>query len=236
MMNNLKITICTLILALTGISALAQQSYSNDLFIYEMENRVSYQGKAPKIGVFLTAITNVDETSEILGSLSTAWEHYLHNEPQEPCQQFIVDEKNGYLRYTFDTNLCDDFDDVDSQTIVEMCYWNCADGKHKLIAENIVSMMDGKYHLGQYSGIMFYLYDNDSHRLWTADDEILGAYVEPAIDEANCKTGDVMTLWDETVAVYSLPQQGKDIDVVVYKGNKKNATHLVWDGMRFEQK
>jgi hypothetical protein len=44
-----------------------------------------------------------------------------------------------------------------------------------------------------------------------------------------------MTVPDETIAVYSLPQQGKDINVVVYQGNKKTEARLVWDGMRFKQ-
>ena len=115
--------------------------------------------------------------------------------------------------YQFDAKLCDDFNDVDSQSVIDMCYWNCADGKHKIIAENVVSMIDGKYVNGQYSGIQFYIYDNATRRVWSADEEILGAYV----------------------AVYSLPQQGKDINVVVYQGNKKCETRLVWDGMRFKR-
>jgi len=230
------VMLCVSMLALHGFRALAQQSYPNDIFIYQLPNQVKYQGKAPKIGDFLACITqDEDETSEINGSLSVVWNHYLRNEPQEPCQQFIVDEKNGYLRYTFDAKLCDDFEDLDAQTIVEMCYWNCADGKHKLIAENVISMMDGKYVIGQYSGTMFFLYDNATRKMWAVDDELIGAYVEPVIDEANCQTGKEMTVSGETVAVYSLPQQGKDINVVVYRGNKKTEARIVWDGMRFKQ-
>lgn len=40
-MNKLKITICSLLIALTGISALAQQNYPKNLFVYALENRVS---------------------------------------------------------------------------------------------------------------------------------------------------------------------------------------------------
>ena len=227
---------CVTLVALHGFRAQAQQSYPNEIFVYHLDNKVEYKGKAPKIGDFLAAYLSQEETSEIKGGLSDAWNHYLRNEPQEPCSQFIIDDKNGYLRYTFDTKLCDDFEDLDSQTIIEMCYWNCADGKHKLIAENVVSMDEGKYLIGQYSGTMFYIYDNATRQLWSVDDEWLGAYVEPVIDESNCQTtGEDMTVFDETVAVYSLPQQGKDINVVIYRGNKKIETRLVWDGMRFKQ-
>ena len=238
-MNKRIITIvmmCVTMVALHGFRAQAQKSYPKDILVYQLENKVKYQGKAPKIGDFLTAYITQDETSEIMGSLSVAWNHYLRNEPQEPCCQFIVDDKNGYLRYTFDAKQCDDFEDMDAQTIVEMCYWNCADGKHKLIAENVISMMDGKYMIGQYSGTMFYIYDNATRQIWSVDDEWLGAYVKPVIDEANCQTTvKEMTVPDETIAVYSLPQQGKDINVVVYQGNKKTEARLVWDGMRFKQ-
>ena len=220
---------------MVGISAFAQQSYPDSIFAYQLENRVTYKGNAPKISDILTAYLNVEETDEVLGSMSDAWNHYLRQEPQEPCTQFMIDEKNGYLRYTFDTRLCDDFDDLDSQTFVEMCYWNCSDGKHKLIAENCVSMMDSKYMIGQYSGISFFLYDNASHKMWTVAEEDLGAYVEGLIDESNCETGEEMTSDGQTVVVYNLPQQGKDITVEIYRGNKRTVTRLVWDGMYFKR-
>ena len=234
MMKKL-IIMCALMLSMNSVVAFAQQAYTADVFCYQLSKKVTYKGKAPKIGDFLTAILDVDETSEIIGTLNDVWERYQRNEPLPPCHQFMLDEKNGYLRFTFDTRLCDDFNDVDSQSVIDMCYWNCADGKHKIIAENVVSMIDGKYVNGQYSGVQFYIYDNATRRVWSADEEILGAYVEPSIDESKCVTGDDMTVWDETVTVYYLPQQGKDINVVVYHGNKKCETRLVWDGMRFKR-
>ena len=236
MMNKLKITISTLILVLTGISALAQQNYPKNLFVYALENRVSYQGKAPKISDFITAFLDVEETDEMMGNVRSAWEHYLRHEPQNPCVQLMVDEKNGYLRYTFDARLCEDFEDLDALTLFEMCYWNCADGKHKLIAVNVVSMMDGKYIVGQYSGINYYLYDNATRQIWIVSAEDLNAEIEPAIDEANYETGELMTMNDETVVVCKLPQQGKDINVDIYHGNRKTSTGLLWDGMRFKRR
>ena len=45
-----------------------------------------------------------------------------------------------------------------------------------------------------------------------------------------------MTNYDETVVVYHLPQQGKDITVDIYRGSlKKTGIRLVWDGMYFKR-
>lgn len=236
-MKRKLIIACTLMLSLNCISAFAQQSYPPDIFIYELDCCVSYTGKAPKITDFLVAFLNQDETSEVLASLNIAWNHYVLGEPQEPCVQFMVDEKNGYLRYTFNSKLCNDFDDLDELFYYELCYWNCSDGKHKIIAENIVSLENDMYYSGQYSGTMFHIYDNATHKLYSADDEMLGAYVEPQIDKSNSETGKQMTKYDETIAVYHLPQQGKDITVDIYHGTtQKTGIRLVWDGMRFHQK
>lgn len=230
--------ICTLMLSLGSISVLAQQSYPDEAFIYELDSVVTYTGNAPKITDFLVAFLNQDETSEVLGSLYNAWQHYLLGEPQEPCIQFMIDEKNGYLRYTYNSEWCSDYDDYDFNELFyyEMCYWNCSDGKHKIIADNIVSLTDGMYYSGQYSGTMFYIYDNATHKLYSADDELLGSSVQPIIDETDCETGEPMTKYDETIAVYHLPQQGKDITVDLYHGTKKKTgIRLVWDGMRFHR-
>ena len=144
-MKKVIAIIFTALLSLSSISAYGQKSYPKDMFIYELEPVVTYKGKAPKITNFLEAFLAQDETSEVLWNLSQCWEHYLQGEPQEPCSQFTVDEKNGYIRYTFDSSLCDDYDDVNDYFYHEMCYWNCSDGKHKIIAENDVSMMDGLF-------------------------------------------------------------------------------------------
>ena len=213
----------------------AQQGYPEEMFGYELENLVTYKGKAPKIGDFINTFLEIDETSEIKGFLADCWEHYLRHEPQDPCCQFLIDEKNGYLRCSYDSKLCEDSIDDRVEYFYEICYWNCADGKHKVIAHNFVDQLDGKYYLGQYDGIWFYIYDNDSHKLYDVNNEDMGAEVLPVIDESDFETGEQMTLYDETVVVHRLPQQGKDIDVEIYSGNRKSVCRLVWDGMRFHR-
>ena len=153
--------------------------------------------------------------------------------PREIKSPKIGDFVNAFLSL----DLCDDFndDDVFSKSTYEMCYWNCADGKHKLIAENFVGTLDGKYIIGQYDGISFFLYDNATHEIYPVSAEDIGAYVDPVIDESNFETGEQMTMYDETVVVHRLPKQGKDIEVEIYSGTRKTVTRLVWDGMRFKQ-
>ena len=98
MMKKL-IIMCALMLSMNSVVAFAQQAYTADVFCYQLSKKVTYKGKAPKIGDFLTAILDVDETSEIIGTLNDVWERYQRNEPLPPCHQFMLDEKNGYLRF-----------------------------------------------------------------------------------------------------------------------------------------
>lgn len=237
-MKKIHITLFAVMLSTIFGSAVAQQSYPKDFFEYELECSVPREVKTPKIGDFVNAFLSLDETSEILGTLQTVWNHYLRHEPQESGYQFTIDEKNGYVQYTFNSQLSEDFKDYDfvTKSIHEMCYWNCADGKHKLIAENYVGTLDDKYLLGQYDGISFFLYDIASHKIYPVSTEDIGAYVDAMIDESNFETGEQMTMYDETVVVHRLPQQGKDIEVEIYSGNRKTVTRLLWDGMRFQRK
>ena len=236
-MKKINVTLFAVVLSTIFSSAVAQQSYPKDLFEYALECSVPREVKSPKIGDFVNVFLSLDETSEILGTLQTVWNHYLRHEPQEPCYQFTIDEKNGFVQYTFNSQLCDGFydDDVVSKSTYEMCYWNCADGKHKLIAENFVGTIDDKYLIGQYDGIGFFLYDNATHEIYPVSAEDIGAYVDPVINESNFETGEQMTMYDETVKVHRLPKQGKDIEVEIYSGTRKTVTRLVWDGMRFKQ-
>ena len=225
-------------MCMVALCGYAQKSYPKDVLTpVESEiTKVKFKGAAPGICDFITTLNNQEEGMFMdSGNVIDSWNHYLNNEKQEPGADIIVDKKNGYVCQSFYFSYEINGETREEKATCEMCYWNCADGKHKLIAENVISMMDGKYVIGQYSGTMFFLYDNATRKMWAVDDELIGAYVEPVIDEANCQTGKEMTVSGETVAVYSLPQQGKDINVVVYRGNKKTEARLVWDGMRFKQ-
>lgn len=55
---------------------------------------------------------------------------------QEEGVTLTVDQKNGFVLYE---SRQDEY-----LTRIELCYWNEADKKHKLIAYNVACFMDGK--------------------------------------------------------------------------------------------
>ena len=95
-----------------------------------------------------------------------------------------------------------------------MCYWNEADGKHKLFACSRWSFENGKAVLGQYDGLSFYRYDNATKKM------------------ARCNTpGFDVEYLDKA---YALPRTGKDITVTTWdKNGKKTQKTLKWNGHGF---
>lgn len=70
-MKKINITLCAVMLSAIFSSAVAQQSYPKDFFVYELECSVPREVKTPKIGDFVNAFLSLDETSEILGTFRT---------------------------------------------------------------------------------------------------------------------------------------------------------------------
>ena len=178
--------------------------------------RVSYQGAKPTIKDFakayITSLLNPeDEEPEGDGlymyeSIQKAMECQEKGQPLEKNKTLTIDLKNGFLMY-------EQKDDYYVYRI-EMCYWNEADGKHKLFADNRWSFEDGKAILGQYDGLSFYRYDNASKKM------------------ARCNTpGFDVEYLDKS---YALPRTGKDITVTQWdKNGKKTEKTLKWNGHGF---
>ena len=51
-----------------------------------------------------------------------------------------------------------------------MCYWNEADGKHKLFAYNVGCYQNGTYSPGQFDGLTFYRYNNATKQMTPCGD------------------------------------------------------------------
>jgi hypothetical protein len=178
--------------------------------------RVNYQGAKPTIKDFakayITSLLNPeDEEPEGDGlymyeSIQKAMECQEKGQPLEKNKTLTIDLKNGFLMY-------EQKDDYYVYRI-EMCYWNEADGKHKLFADNRWSFEDGKAILGQYDGLSFYRYDNASKKM------------------ARCNTpGFDVEYLDKS---YALPRTGKDITVTQWdKNGKKTEKTLKWNGHGF---
>ena len=174
---------------------------------------VKYSGARPNINDFVNAIFTMEDLGESLGNMAVNWELYRQNKPLHEGATILTDVPNGYVR--FDQRY-EDTDDH-SHGYIEMCYWNCADNKHKLVAINDGYEQNGKPIMTQYSGLMFYRYDNDSHRLSYVSAYDLGVRVE---------TSDVVT--------YELPRKGKDIRAVIASNHPVNIV-MKWNGTKFNQ-
>jgi hypothetical protein len=241
-----------LLLLLSFSVAFAQEPYSQEALVESEYGRLSTNQKV-NIIAFVTAMEDEEEHPEFLGDFYDAWQNYLHGRKLKNNEVLIVDVKNGYMHYE------QDYADVDGpgwKGIKEECYWNCSDGKHKLICENVMFLHNGKPSEGQYDGIQFVLYDNATrqlNRIW--DKQIIGIddtwgydsnySTDPHTNTAKVKdwlTGEPKTItleefnkWldEKPTFEYHLPRQGKNIELIIHTAQGKINRQLVWDGLKF---
>lgn len=176
--------------------------------------RVRYQGAKPTITdlawAFCDYMDNLEETGDRpSNAIMSAMIQQRKGIPQEEGETFIIDEKNGYILY----------ERVDDSYVnrMEMCYWNEADGKHKLFAfNNLATLMDGRPACTETSGLYFYRYNNATKKM---------VYCDPPGFEVDYS------------ATYALPRTGKHIVVTKWdeNGNKIKETTLKWNGRRFSK-
>ena len=178
--------------------------------------RVNYQGTKPTIKDFakayITSLLNPeDEEPEGDGlymyeSIQKAMVCQEKGQPLEKNKALTIDLKNGFLVY----------EQKDEYYVyrTEMCYWNEADGKHKLFACSRWSFENGKLSMGQYDHLSFYRYDNATKKM----------------SRCNTPGFDVEYLNKS----YALPRTGKDIIVTTWEDNgKKTQKTLKWNGHGF---
>jgi hypothetical protein len=177
---------------------------------------VSFKGTSPNIKDFVAALlSQEDETDESLNGMRKAWEFYKNGMKQMPGDDLIVDVQNGYVGYeSTDTD-----DDNTYRLVIECCYWNYADKKHKLVALSNDLFMNGKAIAGQYTGITFYKYDNATRKMKVVYGSEVGLGFEAP---------------DGTEATsHVLPRQGKTIVFSYYTPSGKRDLRLTWNGSRF---
>lgn len=201
------------IYALTGIQAHNNRGFETCPLEQILTGvTVKFNGSQPTIKDFMNAILSQEDIGEVLGKVSQSWELYCNGMNMLEGQSFIVDVDNGYIGFT------EDFSDQE-RLYVEFCYWNYADGKHKLVAENVVNIVDGKPVAGQYSGISYLMYDNDTRKMTYVDADSLGIDME-------IPTGEYSSLcW--------LPRTGKTIVYEFYIPAGKITKRYTWNGSRF---
>ena len=177
--------------------------------------RVNYQGAKPNIKDFACAylaslFVDVEECDlEGLGLYADLQESIKRQDkglPLEDNTTLTIDLKNGFLVYERKQD--------EYLMRIEMCYWNEADGKHKLFADSRWSFENGKPILGQYDELCFCRYDNATKMM------------------SRCNTpGFDVEYFDKS---YALPRTGKDITVTTWdKNGKKTQKTLKWNGHGF---
>ena len=184
--------------------------------------RVNYKGAKPTISDFAWAylsdyVYNEDDDvlDEARNAAKYAWIQHRKGLPQDEGDKLTVDEKNGYAVYESRS----EYEGVEDLVRIEMCYWNEADGKHKLFAYNVACFRNGKYSPGQFDGLSFYRYDNATKKMTSIDAP--GFEVQYGTD-------------DGAYVTYALPRTGKDIIYSEWDENgKKKQKTLKWNGRRF---
>ncbi|QFQ12257.1 hypothetical protein C7Y71_004050 [Pseudoprevotella muciniphila] len=181
--------------------------------------KVNYQGAKPTISDFATAYLKAyvyDENEDVLDEsrsyMKSVWMQHLKGERLEATEKLTVDKANGFISL-------ESYDDND-MLLVEMCYWNESDGRHKLFAYNVRYFRNGKYSPGQFDGLTFYRYDNATKTMKYCD--------APGFKE-------VYGTDDGALVSYSLPRAGKNIvQKIWYESGTKEKT-LRWNGRKFSK-
>ncbi len=203
----------------------AQEAYPAEMFSAEMACPVTYTGARPTISDFVTAYFSSDDGyPEILGDCMLAWNAYKQGKKLAKGSAILLDTKNGYMRYTQNLRKAYGTDWSDKDVYhMDMCYWNCADNRHKVFAVALYGMEHGKYVDGQYGGMTLFIYDNDTRNMYQVSTDDMGINFD-------------YTPQGETypVHVVKLPRTGKDIIHEIYYGSNKTVRKHIWDGMRFK--
>lgn len=174
--------------------------------------RVKFQGPKPTVTDFAWTLcnwyANLEETGDKPSNIILqALKQQRKGLPLEEGAILDIDEKNGYLLYEQRYN--------NVVIRMEMCYWNEADGRHKLFAFNdLASTHDGRLIVTETSGITFWRYNNKTKRMTYCD--------PPGFDV-------------DFSSMYALPRIGKDIVVTAMNddGTVKSVQTLKWNGRKF---
>ena len=173
--------------------------------------RVDFKGANPNVKDFVSALLSGEDLGESLNGMKMSWDLYRNGMKLMPGDSFIVDVQNGYVGYVSE--------DEENRQVIECCYWNYADKKHKLVAFSNDLFLDGRATAGQYTGIDFYIYDNASHTMKLAYAQDLGiAFDAPPGSHATS---------------HSLPRLGKTIVYTFHTPSGRIEKRLTWNGSKF---
>ena len=173
--------------------------------------RVSCEGENPGIsdfaGSYLAYMIDTDDDCMegviLYRNLHQAMKRQAKGLTLADGETLTIDSPNGYLIY--------EKNEDGYLNRLEMCFWNEADGKHKLFVFNhMLTLVDGK----QFDGLSFYRYDNAT--------KMMAPFYMRGLD---VRSG---------TRTYTLPRTGKDIVVTIWNDNGTTSQEtLKWDGHGF---
>lgn len=219
-MNILKINFLIIAILICGFSVSAQNPYPGENETDRFTWSVKFSGEKPSLKDFVQSYleecgSGDQELNEIAEALAPVWEKYLKNKPQDKHETLIVDTKNGYLRYEGVYT----HDNVKEKDVIEMCYWNCSDNKHKLFAISYSNFQNDKPFNTEVTGLSFDIYNNAKRKMTSYYGSELGIELES----------------DDTI-VYSLPRVGKTLVATIYKKSGQEKVEFEWNGLKFNKK
>ena len=172
---------------------------------------VEYRGAKPTISDFVSAYLSKEDDEEMIRGIKEDWTRRQLGKALSNGAAFTVDERNGFIRY-------DKRYTAQTYSYTELCYWNCKDGQHKLLAVNRGCIEDGRPVTAQFTGLKFYTYDNQTKTMeWTSCQDLgAGVHVRPEV-------------------TYALPQAGKDIMATIHAPQGEVQILMKWNGAKFDQ-
>ena len=176
---------------------------------------VDFKGATPNIKDFVEAMLARPDMGEFFGGMRDSWALYRNGMKQIPGDELIVDVQNGYMGYVSK--------DDNERHVIEMCHWNYADKKRKLVAMTNNLFMNGKAACTEYSGIEFYEFNPETRKMVPAE------MFEIGLDDIPSD--------GETVVTHALPRVGKTMIFTHHTKKGKVDKKFTWNGTKFaEQK
>ncbi len=227
-MKTMRFYLMMVALMAVSMTVAAQNPYPEEDDPDDYPKVVKFAGQKPTINDFVNAWIGDEPEDELTAQLYEMWQNFKKNKPLDKNRKVTIDAKNGFA--CFEINYPPDEYDDGGQTIVEMVYWNCSDGKHKIFANSVKQFWgkDRKAIQTEFGGVFFGIYNNETHQIhYNNGVQSLG------FDKA-IKTGKEGT--DEyPVILYDLPRVGKDIKAIVHYDDGTTKEVLIkWTGMKFE--
>lgn len=199
--------------------------------------KISSGNGTPNIKDFVVSFVKASDGDDFLNSFGTAVKKGTHIFMDT---ETVCDPKNGYASY----QQLSGYDGT--VTKYEMCYWNCANKKEKIVAINLLTL-DGESLDESY--LLFYRYNNATHVMKLIDAPF-NKEIRPIDWTKKGRTSPERIEYARTVGnedanawapVYTLPRVGKNIEVRIADGEQLQLSErqnyvYEWNGNGFNLK